>query len=249
MSKKRVIHFTSLDSTNKYIKEHLYDLEPGTIVSTDYQTAGYGRLSRSWLDQKGTNLTFSVFLKETLTSHTSLISQLVAASLIKALEEFNIHCYIKWPNDILLHSKKVAGILVETVIVDKEIYLIIGIGLNVNTQALDPSIESKATSILLETNKEYDRDIILQAIMKHLDLFLSEFRKENYSFMNICRERNALLNQEVYINQYKTKAIVKDIDNNGHLVLKEDNTILRFSGSEVTLTNSYQALGDKEWLK
>lgn len=240
----KIIKFKTLDSTNKYIKEHIFELESGSIVITDFQTNGYGRLSRTWFDTDLMNLTFSFLLRQKVNSHTTLISQLVGAAIIKALEELNIDANIKWPNDILVNNKKVAGILIESKILQDDIYLIVGIGLNVNSTTFDQTIEHKATSLKNETNITYNLDEVLNTIVTHLNYFVDNFNRSDHSFLDVCRSKNALLNKEVTIESTQEKAIVVGIDDDGSLIVLIKNKRIKYFGSEITLSNSYNALGD-----
>jgi BirA family biotin operon repressor/biotin-[acetyl-CoA-carboxylase] ligase len=240
----KIIKFTTLDSTNKYIKENIFTLDSGTIVITDFQTDGYGRLDRKWFDNNLLDLTFSFVLKQKVKPQTNLMSQLVGAALIKALEELEIDAEIKWPNDILINSKKVAGILVESKIINDDIYLIIGIGLNVNSTEFDQSILNKATSLKCEANRTFKLDIVLHTITHYLNYFVDNYNQSNYVFLETCREKNALYNKVVTISPSNEMGKVIGIDNDGSLIVLINNKKVKYFGSEISLSNSYNGLGE-----
>ncbi len=240
---KKIINFSKIDSTSKYIKDNLFQLELGTIVMADYQSNGYGRKNRTWIDKKKENLTFSFLIKQRVTDKTNLISQLIGVAIINSLKDLNIEATIKWPNDILITNKKVAGILVETKILKDEIYLIIGIGLNINQMQFEQEISSKATSLKVATGKSYIIEEVLDIIILHINKLLLAFNNQDYSFLQICREKNALLNKLVTL-ETSEQAKVIDIDNDGNLVVLINNKERKYFGSEITLANSYNVLGE-----
>ena len=109
----REIYFESIDSTNTYLKQHYEELEDMCFVRTDYQSAGRGRKSRTWLAEKGESLLFSVLLKdEEVLKRYRELSVLSAYSVLEVLEGYGIgDLMIKWPNDVLVKERKICGIL------------------------------------------------------------------------------------------------------------------------------------------
>jgi BirA family biotin operon repressor/biotin-[acetyl-CoA-carboxylase] ligase len=165
----QLIKLNATDSTNNYLKQLILErtLDDFSVVLANHQTNGRGQRGASWLSEKGRNLTFSV-LKRNIAIKTNehfLLNILVSLSIIKTLEGFNIpKLSIKWPNDILSDHYKISGILIETLIKNKQIeYAIIGIGLNVNQVSFEGL--PKASSLKNIMPLTFDRDELLTKII------------------------------------------------------------------------------------
>lgn len=233
-----IVNFKELDSTNRYVKDNYSHLKCGTVVTAKKQTSGYGRLDRNWYDDTN-NLTISILLTNFKTRHMHLLSQLTGVAIIETLNHFDINAMIKWPNDILINNKKVSGILVETILNEESATVIIGIGLNVNTKSFPDELKQKATSLKLETNKEYNIDQLLSRLIDHMNILVKQLLKGNLSFLQICRNRNALLNKTVHLDTLNKEGIVRGIDENGRLLVEIEHKIMSFYGNEITLANFY----------
>ncbi|MDT8336407.1 MAG: biotin--[acetyl-CoA-carboxylase] ligase, partial [Candidatus Izemoplasmatales bacterium] len=128
----KIISFDIIDSTNDYIKKHLESLSHGAIVTASQQSKGRGRLNNTWQSPLG-NLYFSFILKQNTKQEDLFSLQIkVSLALIKLLEVYNVTSKIKYPNDVLVNNKKIAGILIETSGYTNIESIIIGIGLNLN---------------------------------------------------------------------------------------------------------------------
>lgn len=173
-------HFTTIDSTNSWAKLHAHELQRDkiTLVTADTQTAGRGRFKRKWESPPGRNIYASFcFFVEGYSPHIGNIPQVLALSTAKILKTMDFDPSLKWPNDILLSEKKVAGILAETTALD-QLCVVIGIGLNVNMpKALLQKIDRPATSLMVESGRTYDPEEILaklaQTFSADLDRFFS----------------------------------------------------------------------------
>ena len=148
--------FTEIDSTNEFIKQIMRDAPEGTVVLADAQTAGRGRMGRNWYSPEG-GLWMSVLLNH---SEDCLIPLIGGVAICESFEPFDVALQIKWPNDILLNRKKVAGILTEII----EDRVILGIGINLNVGQFPGDLGSKASSILIETKKH----LRIQDLYNHL---------------------------------------------------------------------------------
>lgn len=175
-------HFDIIDSTNTWAKNHAHTLsrDKMTLVTAGQQTAGRGRFKRAWISPPGQNIYASFcFFVEKHTKEIGNIPQILALSNVKVLESLSFKPELKWPNDVLLSGKKVAGILAETTPLSDQLCLIIGIGLNVNMPLeILQGIDRPATSLLAETGSSHDIEKVLEMLqlqfMKDLDLFLDE---------------------------------------------------------------------------
>lgn len=141
----------------------------GTVVATDHQTAGRGRLGRVWEDVPGTSLLFSVLLRPAVPAdRLPELSILAAEAVAEAIRELTgLAATVKHPNDVLVEGRKVAGVLGEA----SEGRVVVGIGVNVHQTAaeLPPETRLPATSVALETGGEVDRGELLAAVLERLE--------------------------------------------------------------------------------
>jgi len=155
----QIIKFEETDSTNTYAKQNITLLEDRCVVHALRQTAGRGRLNRSWIDLGGDNLFFSVVLKPSNSfSHVySNLTQYASVILCRIIEKYGVVAKVKWPNDVMIDGKrKICGILSETVIegrILKGIILGIGVNLNASQSNVDSIPDRVATALNLETGK------------------------------------------------------------------------------------------------
>lgn len=236
--KYNIIKFNTIDSTNKYLKEHYQELDEYTICHSKIQTAGKGRMVRKWESNEGC-LSFSILLKPNK-DNVNLISLVAGATICTYLNRY-LKASIKWPNDIMCNDKKICGILLESISSNKIEALVVGIGVNINQTSFSEEIKDKATSLRIETNKEYDLDILLKDI---LDIFFDYYHKylnDNYEFLDILRNNNYLKDRIGYINDKKYQIL--DIDELGRLkVIDENKEISYIYSGEVSLRDFYNSL-------
>lgn len=161
-------HFDVIDSTNTWVKTNAKQLSRSalTIVTADLQTAGRGRFKNIWQSPGGINLyvTFGLFRNKNWLDSGQL-AQLLAISVIESLETCGFRTRIKWPNDLLLSGKKIAGILCETVDMGDSLCIILGLGLNINMSTEHfQGINKPATSLFLEDGQMRNVQEVLKTI-------------------------------------------------------------------------------------
>jgi len=170
---QNVQYFKELQSTNTYAKKASPDeVQQGTVCITDHQTKGRGQYERNWESEKAKNLTFSLVFRPQESGRFHVLTLGCALAIVEYLNHFlDEHCaYIKWPNDVMLNDKKVAGLLAETVFSGNKLdRLIIGIGLNVNQQNFSPELSDKATSIFLEKGGPVKRELFLSDLLSRIE--------------------------------------------------------------------------------
>jgi len=181
---RRIELFESLPSTNREaVQLAQVEVEHGTVVAADSQTAGRGRLSRTWFSPPGANLYCSVILRaarppEHLTEWLSWLPLISALAAAEAIEQVSsIHVSVKWPNDLLISERKVGGILCESGTgIRSDSFQIIGIGINVNADHDDWPVELResATSIWQERRIVVDRNRLLAQVLLELEQCLDE---------------------------------------------------------------------------
>jgi BirA family biotin operon repressor/biotin-[acetyl-CoA-carboxylase] ligase len=178
------LHFDTLDSTNTWAKKNIDQWSPVgvTLVTASHQTAARGRLNRSWLAPKDENLyaTFCLFINER--ADLGHFTQVAALSAAQVIEETGIQPRIKWPNDLFVNEKKIAGILTEAVYWNEKKCLIIGMGININmSQPYLAQIGRPATSLFAETEQRHCVGTICKALDYRFNQLLGQFLKEGFA--------------------------------------------------------------------
>lgn len=171
-----IIKLDAIDSTNDYLKQlsRESELDNYTLVMANEQTKGKGQMGAKWVSEKGKNLTVSILVKDVILKNENIfdLSIAVALSVSEVLKNIKIpNVNIKWPNDIMADSKKVAGILIENSLKpDGSLNSVIGIGLNVNQANFDNL--PQATSLICITGIHYELEqlavLLRDSLRKHL---------------------------------------------------------------------------------
>ena len=157
------------------------DAPEGSVVVADYQTAGRGRQGRAWLAPPDTALLVSILLRPTGPAERIPQLSLVAGVAVReALALAGVETRLKWPNDILLHGKKVCGILLEAASGPlREPGVVVGIGLNVNQERADfaADLRQRATSLSVATGRAWERETLLMLLLSSMDRWYSTHRR------------------------------------------------------------------------
>lgn len=230
------LHFEKIDSTNTYLKKEYQNLDNLTFVSASLQTSGHGRFSREWYAQKNESLLFSYLLKDALyVENFSYISMFTAVFIVKYLENKGIsNVSIKWPNDVYVNGKKIAGILLEGEIPS---YIVVGVGLNLlQTSFENDKLRHPATSLKmeiptfdLEVNNEY------KALLNQINDFWADFSGDWHQFDNFIKNHNYLLNKRVKVENISQciEGIVEDIDAECNLLINNGKEIVKINTGEI----------------
>ncbi len=240
-----IIRFDTIDSTSSYLKREWEHLEDSSVVTSHHQTAGKGRLGRTWEDDSG-SVVFSVLLKENLDEERiHLLPLLCGTCLYEVLRRYGISSSIKWPNDVLIDGKKCAGILLESVFEKKLEALVVGIGVNVNSLSFDCNLKKKATSLFLSTGRKFDQDRFL---LDYLDCFFSSYRKYQNGddgFLDVLKKHSYLDGKMVLLDYYgeNRNCLVLGINDDGSLKVKEKDKVYSVFSGEATLHSNYHPLG------
>ncbi len=240
---KVLFRYSELPSTNTCLQELAGNERPaeGTVVQTDHQTRGRGQMGQSWHSSAGKNLTFSTLFYPTfLPPHKAfLLTKLVALATRQSVAEAtNETVWIKWPNDIYLHDKKIAGILLQSSLQGSRLqYAIAGIGLNVN-QSMFPAGLTKASSMALLTGREYDLDTLRDQLLAHLEQWYLLARSgEHKAIDQAFLEHLYLRNQAARFRRpdgAEFTGTIQGVDAIGRLVILRDQIQESFDLKEVS---------------
>lgn len=267
-----VVYYHETDSTNTRAKQEAEEGEKsGTLFITECQTGGRGRRGRSWESPAGSGIWMSLLLRPEIKPFDASMLTIVAAMGMKdAIEEIigdgvtagagdgnvagdgagdgagkgGIHCKIKWPNDIVLGDRKICGMLTEmSAETDWINYVVIGIGVNVNTTEFDDSIKDTASSILLQTGRSVKRSDIVVAFAKHFSKYYDEFLKKcnlsgladdyNKALINVGRDVKIVERDGSFV------ATAVGIDETGSLIVEKDGDTIRIVAGEVSVRGLY----------
>lgn len=233
---QKIYSFDTIDSTNIYANNIAEKSPEGTVIISNEQTDGKGRTGKKWISKENDGVYFSIILKPNIPIiKSSFLTQVAGASLLKTLEKLSVKTEIKWPNDIILNNKKIAGILTEmNAEIDKISYIIVGIGINLYNSEFEKSISNVATSIKKEgynLNKEQFLKLFFETFEYYYDKFICD---DNDEVLKILRDYSAVLGKDIYILKNGEKKIVfaENIDEHGNLVIRNSFGILEtiFSG-------------------
>jgi len=236
-------HYGETASTNVMAKSLAPDLANGSVVVSERQTQGKGRLARKWESPNG-GIYMSVFLKPDIPPHdVSRITLVMGEAIARFLEDLTgIRAMIKWPNDIFMSGKKVCGILTwMDGDMDRINWVIVGIGLNVNI-AGEYFIEKDlpdASSILALTGVEFSRVEVIAQLLSALEKNYENFTSGDFdAILAEIRRRDDLLGREVAITDpvNKRTGIARGIDDEGRLIFEdEEGKSIHVMSGEVTL--------------
>jgi BirA family transcriptional regulator, biotin operon repressor / biotin---[acetyl-CoA-carboxylase] ligase len=223
-------YFSEIDSTNTYARQRAADgADEGEIVIGETQTRGRGRLGRSWISPPFVNVYLSVILRPHLPpAHAPQLTLMAAVAVADTVDSFiQVRSTIKWPNDILVESKKLAGILTESRCDAERIeFVILGIGVNLNypVERMPDPLRERATSIISLTETEVSREEFLRRLIHALDRCYGEI--EEWGFEGLARRweaRFGLRGKKVraQIGDQTIIGTAKGIDIDGALIVED----------------------------
>ena len=194
---KEVLYFDTIDSTNTKAQELAEKGYPsGTLVVADKQESGKGRRGRSWVSPSGTGIFMTLMIKPDINPNNASMLTLVAAlAVAKAITSVTgEEALIKWPNDIVVNSKKVCGILTEmNAQFDYINHIVVGIGINVHNESFPEEISQMASSLMIEAGgKRFHRAQIIAETMSYFEQYYDTFLKTQ-DLSDLVREYDELL--------------------------------------------------------
>lgn len=235
-SPEHIRFFSSLDSTNTKAAElAAQGAHDGTVVVADNQTAGRGRLTRPWVSPAGVNVYLSTVLRpEMPPKDATILTLLAGVATASALRECTgVNALLKWPNDLLVGSRKLGGILTEIrAVPDRIQFAVIGIGVNVNYHVayMPPAIRNIATSLAHEAGTCFSRSTILSSILRSLDEWLTLLENEGKGpIITEWLKLSCTIGKSVSVAAGNTviRGIAQGVDQEGFLVVRLADGSLR----------------------
>lgn len=229
---KTIVHKESTTTTQRIAHELALDgATHGTVVIADEQTKGKGRIDRTWYSKKGEGIWMSIILRPNLLPFLApQLTLLTATVLANVLDhDAKANPQIKWPNDILINGKKIAGILTEMQAEqDQVLYVIIGIGININqTKAsLPEAIQEKATSLRIETGKKWDMLPLMQQILETFEEKYNQYMDHGFKYVKQTWEDYGFRMNErlkIKLGNKTEEGIFLGIAEDGALLAKKDD--------------------------
>ncbi|MFA5059246.1 MAG: biotin--[acetyl-CoA-carboxylase] ligase [Candidatus Omnitrophota bacterium] len=230
LGKKIEYHETCSSTMDLAFQKGVDGAPEGTVVFSDGQSKGRGRLGRAWFSPKGKGIYMSVILRPQLNpTQAAQLTLLTGVAVSQAVKNTsNISALIKWPNDILVHHKKLAGILTEiSAEIDRVKFVIVGIGINVNAK-LDQLVPG-ATSILAENKHPVSRVDLAKEILREIEKWYLLFQSSGFEpVAKKWKELSATLHKRVRIADPAgvIEGIAVDIDHDGGLLIRKDSGVI-----------------------
>ena len=244
-----IYFFDEIGSTNDYAKS-LSD-KTHILVITEYQTAGHGRFERKWDSEKGLNLTFSIKKHIDIPpKHIQSVNFFFTYYLIDGLKKFlkelvpesKIEIYIKWPNDIILNSKKICGILLESNLSSKE--FTIGFGINVNQEKFSEEYSLNASSLKKITGVEIDRNLLLICLLEHFERNFNLLINGHFDIIyKFWRGSNFLIGKDIVFEtpgHVRKNAKVLDFKEDGGIEIETENKKVTYYSGDIKILQGWQ---------
>ncbi len=236
-----IISYDLVDSTNEVLKKLITNDTPnGTVIVAQAQTQGKGRFNRTWHSERGSGIYCSILIYHpTKIKNLPIITLMAGIAVIETINKFsNIAGSLKWPNDVLINNKKVAGILTENISHSNYKAIIVGVGVNLNNTHFPPPLNKTATSLFIENGNQVQLNRFLLSLLDQLENQYKKLTEFGESFiLQLWRENSDMFGKQVTLTQGQNKftGTVKNIDDKGNLILLTDTgEILHFESGEVS---------------
>lgn len=228
--------FDSIDSTNSFAKRIAKDGAPhGTLIVSEEQTAGRGRLGRTWESQRGIGLYFSLILRPDLPpADAPQLTTVAAVAVARVLRDrYNVDARLKWPNDVLIEGRKICGILVEmSCELDRVHYIVLGVGVNVHPFVRDPGDDVFSRAVVLDeaAGVKVKRAELLAFVLESIEKYYRAWLRSGFEpILSEAKTLSCTLGRWVKVSTLAgvVEGLATDIDLSGALVVKEASGVLR----------------------
>ena len=225
---QEIVYQETISSTmDEAVRLGIAGAAAGTVVCAETQTKGRGRLGREWMSPAGKGIYASLILRpQTPLSEVAQLTLVSAVAICEALRKVSgVDVRIKWPNDLLVDGKKVAGILTElNAEMDRVRFVVVGFGINVNTLATQ--LPPEATSLKIEAKKDFLRVAVLQEVLRSFEKWLGIFENEGFAPVRQCwKDFSATLGKEVKCVEPRGEVVgtAFDLAPDGSLLIRKEN--------------------------
>lgn len=234
-------HYETVESTNSKAFELAHEGGfHGEVIVTEHQTAGKGRRGRAWSSPAGKSLAMSVILRpEIAPARAPELTLVAAVALAQTLRDSGVEAKIKWPNDVQIGGRKVAGILTElSADVERVHFVVLGIGVNLNAETGDfpPEVAEIATSVQVVRRSPVHRALFTAALLGQLETWVDRWTDEGFEPVRAAwKELSSTLGEEVLVraDNRELRGIAEDIDPSGALLLRVGDKLERVLSGDV----------------
>ncbi len=236
-----VVWLDEVDSTNTFARKNFHNYPDGTLIAARSQTAGRGRRGRIWCAPPGANLTATMIFKRLENGfHAGCLAGLGTLALLREVAPA-LNAFLKWPNDVYLEERKLAGILCESAAIEqgRVTGVVAGIGLNVNLDAEALSkIDQPANSLSAATGNEFNLDFLAKKLAELLFRYYINYSKSADVVIEEWRKANLLVGEVLTVvdpNGKEHHGVFQRIGEDGTMELLEHGDVLEFSCGDVKI--------------
>lgn len=239
---RNFIYAEEVTSTNEILLSDKDLKQHGTVLLAENQTEGKGRLNRQWLSARDMNLTFSILILDAklFGKKINILNFTIAVAVAMSIENlFQLRTELKWPNDVMIANKKIAGILLESVSSGNKVErLVIGIGLNVNQTTFQGKFNFEPTSLKREQHQNIEREKLLAEILNNFEELVEISVSKPKFILDEWRSRCRLIGERITVseNDQTRRGIFEDINDEGFLILKSENKLETIHFGDVSIS-------------
>ena len=234
---KNHIQLDDVSSTNLYLRKLIIDksINENILVSTNYQEKGRGQRSNIWESEKNMNILISFLYVHTTNNYDLFkFNMLISLAIYDFLfKYFKTGLKIKWPNDLMINNKKIAGVLVQNI--ESNFKSIIGVGININQKEFK-NFSPQATSFSNELNKEFNRNALILELMNNFENYLINYFQFNDLKNSYMLKIYKFKQQANFLNNLKEfKGEIINFNSSGEIIIKSGDEFLSFKNGEVKM--------------
>lgn len=234
---KNHIQLDDVSSTNLYLRKLIKDksINENILVSTNYQEKGRGQRSNIWESEKNMNILISFLYVHTTNNYDLFkFNMLISLAIYDFLSKyFKTGLKIKWPNDLMINNKKIAGVLVQNI--ESNFKSIIGVGININQKEFK-NFSPRATSFSNELNKEFNRNALILELMNNFENYLINYFQFNDLKNSYMLKIYKFKQQTNFLNNLKQfKGEIMNFNSSGEIIIKRGDEFLSFKNGEVKM--------------
>jgi len=247
---RKILCYPEVTSTMDVAKNDCKGSPPGSLIQAEHQTQGRGREGRKWVSNPKENLYFTILLEEDSALKASAVNLCVPIAVVKSIQEYNVPAAIKWPNDVWVNQKKIAGMLIDCDVTGSKFSLAVGVGININEEMDSAELGQSSTSLFMETKTHIDREVFLAKFCNHLEMSLNnqyEYITNEYNSFHMLKEGTVVVVMPKKFEDKSTwyEAISQGVETKeepylGYLkVQKKDNGEVTYLSSEEVSVRPY----------